>query len=118
MHVPGFTQTAQRAGLPRRVLDVIVVGAGQAGLAVGYHLAQRRLRFVIVDAAPELGHTWRARWDSLRLFTPAPVRRTAGHAVPGRRQRLSRKGARSPTTSKAYAARFSLPVLLDTRVDH
>jgi cation diffusion facilitator CzcD-associated flavoprotein CzcO len=52
-------------------LDVIVIGAGQAGLALGYHLARRDSRFLLLDAAPEIGHSWRSRWDSLRLFTPA-----------------------------------------------
>jgi putative flavoprotein involved in K+ transport len=50
-------------------LDVLVIGGGQAGLAMGYQLAQRDLRFVIVDSGPEIGHVWRSRWDSLRLFT-------------------------------------------------
>ena len=52
-------------------LDVIVIGAGQAGLATAYHLRRRGLRFLVVDAAHELGGSWRIRWDSLRLFTPA-----------------------------------------------
>ena len=54
------------AGAP---LDVLVIGGGQAGLAMGYHLAQRGLSFQIVDAGAEIGHVWRSRWDSLRLFT-------------------------------------------------
>ena len=52
-------------------LDVVVIGGSQAGLAVGYHLAQRGLRFVILDAGSQIGHVWRSRWDSLKLFTPA-----------------------------------------------
>jgi putative flavoprotein involved in K+ transport len=51
--------------------DVLVVGGGQAGLAISWHLAQHDLRFVVLDAAPEVGHVWRTRWDSLHLFTPA-----------------------------------------------
>lgn len=50
-------------------LDVLVIGGGQAGLAMGYHLAQRGPSFQIVDAGAEVGHVWRSRWDSLRLFT-------------------------------------------------
>ena len=49
--------------------DVVVIGGGQAGLATGYHLAQRGLDFVILDAAEWVGDAWRSRWDSLRLFT-------------------------------------------------
>jgi putative flavoprotein involved in K+ transport len=54
-----------------RRLDVAVVGGSQAGLAMAWHLAQRGLRFVVLEAAPEFGSTWRSRWDSLKLFTPA-----------------------------------------------
>jgi putative flavoprotein involved in K+ transport len=53
----------------RPPLDVLVIGGGQAGLAMGYQLTQDGRRFEIVDAAPEVGHAWRSRWDSLRLFT-------------------------------------------------
>src|SRR5688572_30207151 len=56
---------------PDLPLDVIVVGAGQAGLAIGYHLARRGDHFVLLEAGPEVGHAWRSRWDSLRLFSPA-----------------------------------------------
>ena len=58
------------APVPERV-DVVVIGAGQAGLSVGYHLARHGLPFVILDANARIGDAWRKRWDSLRLFTPA-----------------------------------------------
>jgi putative flavoprotein involved in K+ transport len=58
--------------------DVLVVGAGQAGLALGRLLLERGLRFLLVDAASQIGASWRGRWDSLRLFTPA-----AYSALPG-----------------------------------
>ena len=55
---------------PERI-ETIVIGGGQAGLAVGYHLARRGLPFVILDANERIGDSWRRRWDSLRVFTPA-----------------------------------------------
>ena len=50
--------------------EVIVIGGGQAGLSVGYHLQREGVPFVILDARARIGDTWRERWDSLRLFTP------------------------------------------------
>ena len=50
---------------PDRLLDAVVVGGGQAGLAIAWHLKRQGLRFVVMEAESELGHTWRDRWDSL-----------------------------------------------------
>jgi putative flavoprotein involved in K+ transport len=50
--------------------EVAVVGAGQAGMAIGHHLARAGRRFVMLEAAGALGASWRSRWDSLVLFTP------------------------------------------------
>jgi len=52
-------------------VDVLVVGGGQAGLAMGYHLARRHVRYLILDAQDRVGDSWRGRWDGLRVFTPA-----------------------------------------------
>ena len=52
-------------------VHTVVVGGGQAGLSTGYHLAKRGVPFLILDASERIGNTWRNRWDSLRLFTPA-----------------------------------------------
>ena len=57
------------AGVER--VQAIVIGGGQAGLSVGHHLAKRGVKFVILEANPRIGDSWRSRWDSLRLFTPA-----------------------------------------------
>ena len=61
------TRTAEGA---RQRFDVVVIGAGQAGLAIGYFLARAGRRFLIVDGADSIAATWRGRWDSLTLFTP------------------------------------------------
>ena len=63
------------------LLDVVVIGGSQAGLAMAWHLARQHLRFVVLEAGPEPGHVWRSRWDSLTLFTPRPVQRPPRHAV-------------------------------------
>jgi putative flavoprotein involved in K+ transport len=54
---------------PDRLLDAVVIGGGQAGLAIAWHLKRQGLRFVVLEAGSELGHSWRHRWDSLKLFT-------------------------------------------------
>ena len=71
--------TAGPAGSP---LDVLVIGGGQAGLAMGYHLAQSGRSFQIVDAGAEAGAAWRSRWDSLQAFTPAQYDNLPGLAFP------------------------------------
>ena len=63
-------------------IDTVVIGAGQAGLSAGYHLAKRGLPFVILDADARIGDHWRERWDSLKLYSPATLRLAPGHAVP------------------------------------
>jgi choline dehydrogenase-like flavoprotein len=65
-----------------RQLDVVVVGGGQAGLAMAWHLRRQGLRFVVLEAGPELGHVWRNRWDSLTLFTPAQYDALLGMPFP------------------------------------
>jgi putative flavoprotein involved in K+ transport len=100
---------------PERV-PVIVIGAGQAGLSVGYHLARRGVRFVILDAGERVGDQWRRRWDSLRLFTPARYDGLDGMSFPDHRDAFPTKDAMADYL-EAYAARFSLPVRTRTRVD-
>jgi putative flavoprotein involved in K+ transport len=63
--------------------EVIVVGGGQAGLAIGYLLAQRGRQFTILEAADTPAAAWRERWDSLRLFTPVRYDSLPGRAFPG-----------------------------------
>jgi putative flavoprotein involved in K+ transport len=63
----------------------VIIGAGQAGLAAGYHLLKAREDFIIIDAAEKIGDSWRKRWDSLRLFTPAQYDGLPGFLFPASR---------------------------------
>ena len=72
--------TADAAGDRR---EVIVVGGGQAGLAIGHLLAQQGRQFTILEAADTPAAAWRERWDSLRLFTPVRYDSLPGRAFPG-----------------------------------
>jgi putative flavoprotein involved in K+ transport len=108
-------QAMAASGAHDGLLDVVVIGGSQAGLAMAWHLARQHLRFVVLEAAPEIGHTWRSRWDSLTLFTPAQHNALPGMAFPGRPDTYPTK---DPVAGylQAYAAAFDLPVRLNARV--
>jgi putative flavoprotein involved in K+ transport len=96
-------------------LDVIVIGGGQAGLAMAWHLARHQQRFVVLESAPELGHSWRSRWDSLTLFTPTQHNGLPGMPFPGPPDTYPGKDPVADYLS-AYAGAFGLPVRLSSRV--
>jgi putative flavoprotein involved in K+ transport len=96
--------------------DTIVVGGGQAGLATGYHLQQQGLDFVILDASERIGDAWRARWDSLRLFTPARYCKLPGMPFPAPRNYFPNKDEMADYL-EAYAEQFDLPVELGVRIE-
>jgi putative flavoprotein involved in K+ transport len=104
------------ASLRRERFATVVVGGGQAGLSVGYHLAQRNIPFVVLEANERIGDSWRKRWDSLRLFTPARFNALPGMAFPGRAQAFSTKDDVADYL-EAYATRFELPVRTGVRVN-
>jgi putative flavoprotein involved in K+ transport len=96
-------------------LDVAVVGAGQAGLAIGYHLTRQGRHFVILDRADSVGAAWRNRWDSLVLFTPRRYDSLPGLPFPGDPEGY-------PTRDEVvaylehYTETFALPIQLDSTV--
>jgi putative flavoprotein involved in K+ transport len=110
------TTSAPTSSPPRAPLDVLVIGAGQAGLAVGHHLGKRGLRYLLVDSAPQIGDTWRARWDSLRLFTPAEYDALPGMPFPAAPGTYPSKDDVAEYL-QAYAQRFDIPVLSGARVE-
>ena len=95
--------------------DVVVIGGGQAGLATGYHLAQRGISFVILEAHDRIGDSWRTRWDSLRLFTPARYDSLAGMPFPAADFAFPTKDEMADYL-ESYARKFQLPVRTGTRV--
>jgi putative flavoprotein involved in K+ transport len=95
--------------------EVIVIGGGQAGLALGYHLARQGRRFTILDACEATAAVWRSRWDSLTLFTPARYDALPGRAFPGDPNHYP---ARDEVVEylRDYARDFALPVEFNARV--
>ena len=95
--------------------DVVVIGAGQAGLSVGYHLRRLGLSFVILEANARVGDSWRHRWDSLRLFTPAQYDGIVGLPFPAARHSFPTKDDMANYLER-YASHFDLPVRTGVRV--
>lgn len=97
-------------------VDTLIIGAGQAGLSAGYHLARRGMKFVILDADARIGDHWREHWDSLRLYSPAGWDGLPGMKFPTARFHYP-SGREMGDYLEAYAAKFKLPVVNSTRVD-
>jgi putative flavoprotein involved in K+ transport len=100
---------------PERI-GTLIIGAGQSGLAAGYHLARRGLPFLIVDGDQRIGDHWREHWDSLRLFSPAAVDGLPGMAFPARSDHFP-TGREMGDYLEAYAERFAMPVVTGTIVE-
>src|SRR5215471_7627302 len=90
-------------------VKVVLIGAGQAGLSVGYHLTRHGIPYVILDANERVGDSWRHRWDSLRLFTTARFDGLDGMPFPAPPATFPTKDEMADYL-EAYAAHFRLPV--------
>ena len=96
--------------------ETVIIGGGQAGLSVGYHLQQRNRSFVILDASARIGDSWRQRWDSLKLYSPAFRDGLPGMRFPGERIAYPTKDEFADYLD-AYAEAFELPVRSGVSVD-
>ncbi len=95
----------------RTHVETVIIGGGQAGLALGYHLQRAGRRFVILEGADRVGDSWRRRWDSLTLFTPRRYDALPGMTFPGDPEGCPGKDEVADYL-ETYAARFELPVRL------
>jgi putative flavoprotein involved in K+ transport len=103
-------------GEPTERFDTVIVGGGQAGLSVGYHLARLGQSFAILDLHHRIGDNWRERYDSLRLFSPAKYDALPGMPFPAARYAFP-AGRQVADYLETYAKRMRLPVRGETKVD-
>src|SRR6188508_492050 len=89
--------------------DTVVVGGGQAGLATAYHLAKQGRSYVVLDASRRIGDSWRNRWPSLRLYSPARADGLPGMAFPAPKVSFP-SGREMADYLEEYATRLALAV--------
>ena len=96
--------------------STIVVGGGQAGVAAAHHLSRAGDDYLVLDAGPGFGHSWRSRWDSLRLFTPAKFNGLPGMPFPAADFYFPSK-EEAGAYLEAYAQHINPPVRFHSTVD-
>jgi putative flavoprotein involved in K+ transport len=96
--------------------DVLIIGAGQSGLALGYQLQQRGRKALLVERNERIGDSWRNRWDSLKLYSPASRDGLPGLPFPAGRTSYPTKDEMADYL-ETYAAHFELPVRLGIKVE-
>ncbi|WP_205501656.1 flavin-containing monooxygenase [Rufibacter psychrotolerans] len=106
----------QESWQKQETYEVLVIGAGQAGLALGYYLQQQKKNFLLLDASPRVGDSWRNRYDSLRLFTPAPYCNLPGWPLPLPKDYYPTKDEIADYLEQ-YAQCFQLPLALEQKVN-
>lgn len=110
------TYTTKEATVAREHFETAIIGGGQAGLAAAYHLKRRGRPAVVLDEQPRVGDSWRTRWDSLRLFTPAKYDGLPGWRFPAPRWSFPTKDEMADYL-EAYAKRFELDVRTGVRIE-
>ena len=99
---------------PAEYVPTVVIGGGQAGLVIGYHLQRAGERFVILEANPRVGDSWRKRWDSLRLFSLPKYASLPGWPIQTKRPPTKDEMA---DYLESYVRHFDLPVRTGVRTE-
>lgn len=98
------------------MLDFLIIGAAQAGLAMAYELQKLQYNFVILDKEEQIGASWLNRWDSLKLFTPTEFNHLKGLDFPAENGQYPNK-YEVANYFKTYVKHFNFPVQLNTLVE-
>jgi putative flavoprotein involved in K+ transport len=114
--IEGFDRGVRLHAAGTERVDTVIVGGGQAGLALGYHLRRRGVDCVILDENAQTGDNWRSAWDSLRLFTPARIDGLPGLPFPAKPHAFPTRDEMAGYL-KTYAEHFELPVRHGVAVD-
>ncbi len=96
--------------------DLLIIGAGQAGLTMGYYLRDAKLSYLLLDQDDSVGDSWRKRYDSLKLFTPRAYSKLPGFAFSGDQEECPTKDE-TANYLEHYANNFHLPLALNTKVE-
>ena len=95
--------------------DYIIIGAGQAGLAIAYYLNKQNANYLIVDANSETGAPWLKRWDSLKLFTPSEFNHLPGMKFPHKKGHYANKYEVADYL-KSYVEKFNIPIEFNQKI--
>jgi putative flavoprotein involved in K+ transport len=95
--------------------DVLIIGAGQAGLALAYALKSTTLRYLVVERNNSIGDSWRKRYDSLTLFTPRFVSQLPGLKLEGDPQGYASRDEFA-NYLEDYAQHYRIPIYLGHEV--
>ncbi|MEK3888826.1 flavin-containing monooxygenase [Bacillus sp. FSL K6-3431] len=93
----------------------IIVGAGQAGLAMGYYLQKKGKDFLLIDSHSRVGDSWRFRYDSLKLFTPRAQSALPGMSILGNQEGFPTKEEIADYLEE-YAGFFNLPICMNSKI--
>ena len=103
--------TSKRGGNMNRKIDTVIIGAGQAGLAVSYWLTKQRREHLILERDPYVASAWRdGRWDSFTLVTPNWTVQLPGFHYAGPEPDGFMAKAEVVDYFERYAASFGAPV--------
>lgn len=95
--------------------ETIIIGAGQAGISIGYYLKKTSKKFLILDKSSEIGESWKERYDSLVLFTPRMYSSLPGMEMAGDKHGFPNKNEIA-LYLKTYVQKYELPIKLNTEV--